>query len=157
VPSRALMTNAAALEPREQPDDPHARIPLVRCQCCGGDTRRPSCRLGSSDDTLRLWDLESGNEIANFTGDSEFDTFAFTPNCRMIVAKERPGRVHILQIVEADELSLQEAIQRSSFWSANGNLAINPRNPLCHNPREIRFLAVAAIRTISGWNGFRQC
>jgi WD40 repeat protein len=57
----------------------------------------------SSDRTLRLWDLESGKETATFTGDSEMSRCAVALDGRTIVAGESSGRVHFLQIVEADE------------------------------------------------------
>jgi WD40 repeat protein len=96
--------------------------------------RRSPSRLGSSDDTLRLGDLESGNEIANFTGDSEFDTFGFTPNCRMLVAKERPGRVHILQIVKADETKPARGDTKIQLLVCQRQSSDKPKEPSMPQP-----------------------
>jgi WD40 repeat protein len=56
----------------------------------------------SADHTLRLWDLESGEEIAAFTGEAEMRSCAFTPDGCTIVAGDGFGRVHFLRLVEAD-------------------------------------------------------
>jgi WD40 repeat protein len=63
------------------------------------------CRAvsGSDDRTLRLWDLETGKEIATFTGESGMKSCAIAPDGRMIVAGEISGRVHFLCLVEANE------------------------------------------------------
>ena len=66
---------------------------------------------GSGDDTLRLWDLESGQNIATFTGENVMRSCAVAPDGRTIIAGAKLGRVHFLRLVE----SLQSAIQRSSF------------------------------------------
>jgi len=58
---------------------------------------------GSDDNTLRLWDFESGKEIAAFTGESSISRCAFAPDGCTIVAGTASGRVHILRLVEADE------------------------------------------------------
>jgi WD40 repeat protein len=57
----------------------------------------------SADQTLRLWDLESGNEIATFTGEGPMHSCAFALDGCTIVAGDASGRVHFLQLVEADE------------------------------------------------------
>jgi len=57
---------------------------------------------GSDDRTLRLWDLESGQNIATFTGESGMMVCAATPNGRTIVVGDESGRVHFLQLVEAE-------------------------------------------------------
>jgi len=57
----------------------------------------------SGDQTLRLWDLESGKEIAAFTGEDHMMSCAVSPDGRTIVAGDRSGRMHLLQLVEADE------------------------------------------------------
>lgn len=57
---------------------------------------------GSWDRTLRLLDLESGEEIAAFTGEGEMEPCAFIPDGRMIVAGETSGHVHFLGLVEED-------------------------------------------------------
>jgi WD40 repeat protein len=57
----------------------------------------------SKDGTLRLWDLESGKEIAIFTGEDDIGSCAFAPDRCTIIWGDRLGRVHFLRIVEADE------------------------------------------------------
>jgi WD40 repeat protein len=57
---------------------------------------------GSRDQTLRLWDLKSGNEIGIFTADSIMDVLALAPDGCTIIAGDELGRVHFLEIVEAD-------------------------------------------------------
>jgi hypothetical protein len=49
------------------------------------------------------WDLKSGKEIAIFTGDGPIVSSAIARDGRTIVAGESSGRVHFLQLVEADE------------------------------------------------------
>ncbi len=58
---------------------------------------------GSVDHTLRLWDLESGKEIASFTGESQVLSCAVTSDGRAIVAGNELGRMHFLRLVEADK------------------------------------------------------
>jgi len=57
----------------------------------------------SDDRTLRLWDLESGQEIDSFTGEGDMDSCAVAPDGRTIIVGESSGRVHLLQLVEADK------------------------------------------------------
>ena len=65
------MTNAAALGPGERPNA-SARSKAIRTAvnavAVTPDGRRAVS--ASSDQTLRVWDLESGKEIATFTGES---------------------------------------------------------------------------------------
>jgi WD40 repeat protein len=61
----------------------------------------------SMDRTLRLWDLESGKEIAAFTGEGDMLSCAIVPDRQMIIAGDALGRVHFLRLVEADEISLK--------------------------------------------------
>ena len=58
---------------------------------------------GSWDYTLRVWDLESGKELATFTGESEMHSCAVAPDGQTIIAGDRSGRVHFLRLVEADK------------------------------------------------------
>ena len=60
--------DAAALGPGERPNAAHARRPYGLGQCRGGDARRPPCRLGFEDKTLRVWDLESGQTLRTLEG-----------------------------------------------------------------------------------------
>jgi WD40 repeat protein len=55
------------------------------------------------DKTLRLWDLESGEQIATFTGEDDTGSCAIASDGRTIVAGDEIGRVHILRLVEANE------------------------------------------------------
>jgi hypothetical protein len=58
---------------------------------------------GSYDRTVRLWDLDSGKEIATFTGDDNVRACAITADGQTIIAGTASCRMHFLQIVEADE------------------------------------------------------
>jgi WD40 repeat protein len=73
----------------------------VNAVAVAADGRRSAS--GSEDCTLRLWDLENGEEIATFTGESGMDSCAIAPDGRTIVAGESSGRVHFLRLVEADK------------------------------------------------------
>jgi WD40 repeat protein len=57
----------------------------------------------SEDRTLRLWDLENGEEIDAFAGESDMLSCALTSDGRTIVVGEYSGEVHFLRLVEADE------------------------------------------------------
>ncbi|WP_306557857.1 WD40 repeat domain-containing protein [Nostoc sp. 'Peltigera malacea cyanobiont' DB3992] len=52
----------------------------------------------SSDNTLKLWNLETGEEIATFTGESAFFCCAVAADGVTIVAGEFSGRVHFLRL-----------------------------------------------------------
>ena len=58
----------------------------------------------SNDQTLRLWDLESGEEIGTFIGEDRMFSCAIAADGRTIVAGDALGQVHFLQLVEADEI-----------------------------------------------------
>jgi hypothetical protein len=58
---------------------------------------------GSADNTLRVWDLKDGKEMLAFIGESEVFSCDVAPDGQTIVAGDALGRVHFLQIVEADE------------------------------------------------------
>ncbi len=57
----------------------------------------------SNDNTLRIWDLESGKELALLTADGTTTSCAVSLDGRTIVAGDGTGRVHFLRLVEADE------------------------------------------------------
>ena len=52
----------------------------------------------SEDNTLKVWELESGKEIASFTGESTLKCCAVAPDGVTIVAGEASGRVHFLRL-----------------------------------------------------------
>ena len=51
----------------------------------------------SKDNTLKIWDLLSGKEVASFSGDYEFECCAFVPDGVTVVAGDASGRVHFLR------------------------------------------------------------
>jgi WD40 repeat protein len=53
---------------------------------------------GSDDNTLKVWDLESGSLIASFTGESSMFSCAVSPDGLTIVAGEASGKVHFLRL-----------------------------------------------------------
>jgi WD40 repeat protein len=63
----------------------------------------------SDDQTLRLWDLESGKEIATFTGEDDMGSSTLAPDGRTIIAGDASGRMHFLSLIEADETKLLPA------------------------------------------------
>ena len=82
--------NAATLGLGERPNDLRTlkgHTDSVRAVAVTPDGRRAVS--ASSDRTLRLWDLESGKEIAAFTGESEIESCAVAPDGRTIIAGER--------------------------------------------------------------------
>ncbi|HJH31809.1 MAG TPA: hypothetical protein C5S50_06455 [Methanosarcinaceae archaeon] len=54
---------------------------------------------GSDDNTLRVWDIASGEIIASFSGDGFLHACAISPDGRTIVAGEASGRVHFLRLM----------------------------------------------------------
>ena len=54
----------------------------------------------SADHTLRVWDLESGNFITAFSGEGPMLRCAVAPDGRTIVARDKSGRGHFLQLKE---------------------------------------------------------
>ena len=55
------------------------------------------------DRTLVLWNLESGEEITTFIGESGMSSCAIAPDGQTIIAGESSGRVHFLRLVEENE------------------------------------------------------
>ena len=53
---------------------------------------------GSDDNTLKVWDLLSGNVIASFTGESSIACCAIAPDGVTIVAGDASGRVYFLRL-----------------------------------------------------------
>jgi WD40 repeat protein len=56
----------------------------------------------SSDHTLRVWEIESGVCITAFTGESPMSRCTIAPDGRTIVAREKSGRGHFLQLEGLD-------------------------------------------------------
>ncbi len=52
----------------------------------------------SDDRSLKVWNLESEEEVASFTGDSMLFACAVVPDGETIVAGDRLGHVHILRL-----------------------------------------------------------
>ncbi|MCU0638071.1 MAG: hypothetical protein MUE87_05585 [Methanothrix sp.] len=52
----------------------------------------------SSDQTLKVWDIESGSIICSFTGENAMFCCAVSPDGRTIIAGEASGRVHFLRL-----------------------------------------------------------
>jgi WD40 repeat protein len=53
---------------------------------------------GSFDNTLKVWDLEKGEVIATFTGESPIFCCAIASGGVTIVAGEKSGRMHFLRL-----------------------------------------------------------
>ena len=54
----------------------------------------------STDGTLRVWDLESGKEIAAFTAENLIQCCGVAIEGRTIIAGDDSGRVHLLRLVQ---------------------------------------------------------
>jgi WD40 repeat protein len=57
----------------------------------------------SDDHSLRLWDLDRGQEIATFTGEDDINSCAAASDGRTIVAGDALGRAHFLRLIEANK------------------------------------------------------
>ncbi|WP_016949408.1 WD40 repeat domain-containing protein [Anabaena sp. PCC 7108] len=57
---------------------------------------------GSNDDTLKVWDLETGKELSTFIGESSIFCCAVSPNGLTIVVGEQSGRLHFLRLEGGD-------------------------------------------------------
>ncbi|MEG3960518.1 WD40 repeat domain-containing protein, partial [Microcoleus sp. herbarium2] len=60
---------------------------------------------GSDDNTLKVWDLASGNVIASFTCKSSIASCAIAPDGVTIVAGDESGRVYLLRLEGMEELT----------------------------------------------------
>ena len=56
---------------------------------------------GSGDKILRVWDIESGQILASFSGDAPLRACAISPDGRTIVAGDASGMVHFLRLMGA--------------------------------------------------------
>jgi len=61
-----------------------------------GDGRRAVS--GPGDQTLKVWDLESGKVVATFSGEGPLYACAVAPDGVTIIAGEESGRVHLLRL-----------------------------------------------------------
>lgn len=59
----------------------------------------------SDDNTLKVWDLSSGNVIASFTGESPIACCDVAADGVTIVAGDKSGRVYFLQLEGMEELT----------------------------------------------------
>jgi len=59
--------------------------------------------FGSEGCTVGVWDLERGEEIATFIGENAMSSCAVSRDGRTIIAGDKSGRLHFLQLVEADK------------------------------------------------------
>jgi WD40 repeat protein len=57
---------------------------------------------GSTDQTLRLWELTTGRQIAVFGTDSEIVLCSTSPDPLTFVAVEKSGRLHYLRLVQME-------------------------------------------------------
>jgi WD40 repeat protein len=53
---------------------------------------------GSEDDTLKVWDLSTGEEVTSFIGESQIYACSIAPNRNTIVGGGLSGKLHILQL-----------------------------------------------------------
>jgi WD40 repeat protein len=53
---------------------------------------------GSYDNTLRLWDLETGRILAEFSGEGSIMAIALSRDGQRMVAGDSLGRVHLLAL-----------------------------------------------------------
>ncbi|WP_445243060.1 MULTISPECIES: WD40 repeat domain-containing protein [unclassified Microcoleus] len=60
---------------------------------------------GSDDNTLKVWDLLSGNILASFTAESSIACCAIAPDGVTIVAGDESGRVYFLRLEGMEELT----------------------------------------------------
>jgi WD40 repeat protein len=53
----------------------------------------------ADDHTVRIWSLDTGEGIAKFTCDSNPTAVAFTPDGKTVVATNRTGDLHFLELI----------------------------------------------------------
>lgn len=59
----------------------------------------------SRDETLKVWDISSGNIIASFTGESPISCFTIASDGVTIVAGDESGRVYFLRLEGVETLT----------------------------------------------------
>ena len=57
----------------------------------------------SEDQTLRVWDIETGKVVVAFTADALLTSCTVGPDGRVIVAGDASGRVHFFSLELKDE------------------------------------------------------
>ncbi len=57
----------------------------------------------SDDNTVKLWNLETGEVLATFTCDSAAYCCAFSDTLKLIVAGDAGGHLHFLRLEEPKE------------------------------------------------------
>jgi len=57
---------------------------------------------GSDDNTIRVWDIKTGQTISSFSGDGPLLALAISPDGDTIVAGDASGRVHFLRLQGAE-------------------------------------------------------
>lgn len=63
----------------------------------------------SEDHTLQVWQLDNGELIAKFSGDSSFNSCAVAPDGMDIIAGDAAGRVHIFRLEHRETLGDEES------------------------------------------------
>jgi WD40 repeat protein len=91
------------LETREELLSLHGHSDWIRAVAVTPDGKQAISTL--SDNTLNLWNLQTGEVIASFTGESLINCCAVAPDGVTIVAGDALGRVHFLRL-EGMEASL---------------------------------------------------
>ena len=62
---------------------------------------KAGCRFaisGSSDETLKVWDLSTGAVVASFSDEDSLYACAVAPDGKTIVAGGKSGQVHFLRL-----------------------------------------------------------
>lgn len=68
---------------------------------CGGDYAGwPARSLGDWDNTVKVWELETGEVLATFTCDAGAYCCACSDDGKLIVAGDAGGRVHFIRLEE---------------------------------------------------------
>jgi hypothetical protein len=97
---------------------------------------------GSCDHTLRIWDLKYGKESVAFTVDAHVEACLAASDNRTIIVGDSFGRVHILQLVEADESKLLPSEFKIQLLIREQRSTDKPNKPVMSPPtREQVFIS----------------